>query len=394
MKILVVCQYYYPEPFRITDICEEMVKQGHDVTVVTGIPNYPMGEIYAGYEKGEKREETINGVKVRRCRTVPRKSGIVNRMRNYFSYARSSKKYVKKLNNEFDVVFVNQLSPVMMANAGIAYKNKFGKKLVLYSLDLWPESLCVGGVRQGSFIYKIFEKLSRKVYQSVDTLLITSRMFEGYFMERFGIEKEKIQYLPQYAETQFLELSEKEKTGDFHLLFAGNIGTAQSVHTIIEAARILRGEKIVFDIVGDGKELETLQEEAKDLPNVLFHGRKPLDEMPKYYQMADAAIVTLTADPVISYTLPGKVQTYMAAGKAIVGAINGEGATVLEEAQGGYCGEAENAELFAENIKKLVESGQAEQIGKNNKAYYETHFSKAKFMDGLMNALERAAKGE
>ena len=152
MKVLVICQYYYPEPFRISDICEELVKRGHEVTVITGIPNYPMGEIYDGYRHGKKRDETINGVRVHRCVTIGRKTGAFHRLLNYCSYAISSSAYVSKLEGKFDVVFVNQLSPVMMAAAGINYKKRFNKKLVLYCMDLWPESLVAGGIRRDSIV--------------------------------------------------------------------------------------------------------------------------------------------------------------------------------------------------------------------------------------------------
>ena len=154
MKILVICQYYSPEPFRHSDICEELVKRGHEVTVVTGLPNYPMGKIYDGFRHGKKRDEQINGVKIHRCFIIGRRHGAIFRFLNYYSYAISSHFYVKHLKDDFDVVFVNQLSPVMMAKAGITYKKKHNKKLVLYCLDLWPESLVAGGITRGSFIYK------------------------------------------------------------------------------------------------------------------------------------------------------------------------------------------------------------------------------------------------
>ncbi len=383
MNILVICQYYYPEPFRLSDTCEELVRQGHSVTVVTGTPNYPMGEIYPGYENGQKSDEVLNGVQIHRCKTAPRKTGAVNRLKNYFSYAAESKKYIKTLSDEFDVVFVNQLSPVMMAEAGIAYKKKYGKKLVLYCLDLWPESLCVGGIKKDSLIYKVFDRISRRIYRSADEILITSRSFKEHLSQKFDISEDKITYLPQYAEAQFLDLKEKEPTEDFNLVFAGNIGAAQSIDTIIKAARILKDEKILFHIVGDGSEFENLKALAADLPRVIFHGRKPIEEMPKYYEMADAMLVTLTKDPIISLTLPGKVQTYMAAGKPVVGAIDGETALVLNEAQGGYCGRAEDEKALAENILALMHSGKATEIGKANREYYLANFSKEKFIENL-----------
>ncbi len=386
MKILVVYQHYYPEPFRITDICEELVRKGHDVTVVTGVPNYPMGEIYPGYENGQKMDEVINGVKVHRCKCAPRKTGVINRVKNYFSYPRKSKKYIKMLGGDFDVVFANQSSPVMMAEAGILYKKKHGKKLVLYCLDLWPDSLCVGGIKRGSLIYKIFGAISKKIYRFADEILVSSKSFSQYMTENFGIEKERINYLPQYAETQFFDLQEKELGEEFNLLFAGNIGTAQSIDTIIDAAEILKDEKIKFHIVGEGVELERLKLKAQNLPNVIFYGRKPLEEMNEYYQMADAMLVTLIDDAVVGLTLPGKVQTYMAAGKPIVGAINGETAIVLNEAQGGYCGKAQDEKELAENIKKLIKSGNAIEIGRNNRKYCIENFSKDGFINKLIDS--------
>ncbi len=389
MKILVICQYYYPEPFRVSDICEALVEQGHEVTAVVGTPNYPMGEIYPGYDGGQRMDEIINGVKVHRCITIPRKTGKLNRLRNYFAYPSASLKYVKTLPDDFDVVFVNQLSPVMMAEAGIWYKKKHNKKLVLYCLDLWPESLCVGGIKRNSLTYKAFKHISGRIYRNADEILVTSRSFRDYLVNMFGIPDNRIIYLPQYAEAQFINLDAKEKTEAFNLLFAGNIGTAQSVDTIIDAARILQNESVIFHIVGDGIELNKLKSKAKDLPNVVFYGRKPIEDMPQYYGMADAMLVTLTDDPIISLTLPGKVQSYMAAGKPIVGAINGETALVLGESQCGYCGRAEDGKTLAENILKLMRSGDAAQIGRKNREYYINTFSKEKFMDVYVKALMR-----
>ncbi len=391
MRILVVCQYYYPEPFRITDICEELVRHGHEVLVVTGTPNYPMGKIYPGYENGQKTDEVVNGVNIHRCKTAPRKTGALRRVINYLSYPIVSKKYIKTLDERYDVVFINQLSPVMMAEAGVWYGKKHKKRIVLYSLDLWPESLCVGGIKKKSVIYKVFKAISKRVYRAADEILVTSYSFQDYFKGMFGIADNKISYLPQYAETQFLNLRGKEQGEIFHLLFAGNIGAAQSVGTIVEAAKLLRDEKVLFHILGDGIELEGLKRQAEGLANIVFYGRKPIEEMPKYYEMADAMLVTLTDDPVMSFTLPGKVQSYMAAGKPIIGAINGETSTILHASQGGYCTEAKNAEALAESIRALMCSKKANEIGSMNRDYYIAHFSKEAFIDQLLKVLSKKA---
>lgn len=391
MKILVICQYYSPEPFRITDICEELVKKGHEVTVVTGIPNYPMGRIYDGYRHGEKRDEVINGVKVHRCFTIDRRSGAIWRFLNYYSYMFSSTRYAAKLKDSFDVVFVNQLSPVMMANAGIKYKKKHNAKVVLYCLDLWPESLVAGGVRRGSAIYNFFHKASEKIYKAVDSILVTSRSFEEYFEKEFGITE--TQYLPQYAEALFTpEMCKKQPSDTIDLMFAGNIGAAQSVDTIIRAAELTQDiPNLRWHIVGDGSEYEKLRAMAQGMGQVIFYGRKPIEEMPKYYAMADAMLVTMQKDPVLSLTLPGKVQTYMAAGKPIIGAVDGETPFVVAEAECGICGGAEGADTLAENVRAFVMMDR-EQLGKNAKAYYDEHFDKQMFIEHLERALESESK--
>lgn len=389
MKILLICQYYSPEPFRITDISEELVKRGHEVTVVTGVPNYPMGRIYDGYRHGKKRDEVINGVKVHRCFTIGRRSGVVWRFLNYYSYMFSSTHYVSKLKDRFDVVFVNQLSPVMMANAAIKYKKKHHTKVVLYCLDLWPESLVAGGVKRGSAIYNFFHKVSEKIYKAVDSILITSRSFAEYFEEEFEITSSK--YLPQYAEASFtLEMCKKNPDDTIDLMLAGNVGTAQSVDTIIKAAALCKDiPNLRWHIVGDGIALLDCKKMAEkfEVP-VIFHGRQPVEQMPRYYAMADAMLVTMKKDPIISLTLPGKVQSYMAAGKPIIGAIDGETSFIISKAGCGICGGAEDADALAANVRAFIGMDK-KQLVENSRAYYEEHFEKKMLIDKLEEILKR-----
>lgn len=390
MRILVICQYYYPEPFRITDICEELVKHGHTVDVVTGIPNYPMGTVYEGYQNGKKRDESINGVNIHRCFTIERKHGAVYRFLNYYSYAFSSSRYVSKLGSDYDVVFVNQLSPVMMANAGIKYKKKYNKRLVLYCLDLWPESLIAGGIKRGSFIYKLFHKTSLNIYKQADKILLTSKSFASYFENEFGITN--TEYLPQYAESIFTpEQCAKKPNGTIDLMFAGNIGAAQSVKTIIEAANLTKDVlNLRWHIVGDGSELENAKMLTNDygLTSVFFHGRQPIEKMPAFYAMADAMLVTMQNDPVISLTLPGKVQTYMAAGKPIIGVLSGETARVIQESLCGICVDSCDCQgLAVAAMNFYSDQSQWESYRSNSREYYEKHFNKETFIDWLQIAL-------
>lgn len=366
-----------------------MNRRGHEVQVVTGYPNYPEGILYDGYGKGKHIDEIINGVKVHRCYTVPRQTGAIKRLLNYYSYALSSTVYVNSKDcvasdgKPFDVVFCNQLSPVMMASAAIAYKKKYKVPVIMYCLDLWPESLIAGGIKRESKIYKFFHCVSRKIYKQMDKILVTSCMFSGYLSKEFGIKKEKIEYLPQYAEGIFEQVSPRKADGVFNFMFAGNIGIVQSVETIIKAASILKEEPVKFHIVGGGTDLERLQEMGKDLENVVFYGRRPLEEMPDFYAKADAMLVTLTNDPVLSLTLPGKVQSYMAVGKPIIGAIDGETKVTIENAQCGFCGKADNADELAENVRKFIKSEKKVAMGQNARKYYEENFQEKLFMDKL-----------
>ena len=390
-KILVVCQYYYPEPVRITDICEELVKRENEVTVITDIPNYPMGDIYEGYSLKEKRDEVINGVKVHRCLTIPRKKNAIMRLLNYHSFSFFSKLYVGRIKEEYDVVLINQLSPVMMANAGIKYAKKHNKKLVMYCLDIWPESLCAGGIKKNSLIYKIYFIISKKIYRKMDKILVTSKSFIPYISENFDIDKSKFEYLPQYAESIFMP-EECRKTPDenIDLVFAGNVGKAQSIDTILEAAKILKDRKnLYWHIVGDGQELQNAKDKARreDLDHVIFYGRRPLEDMPKYYKMADAMLVTLCGDSLISQTIPGKVQTYMAAGKPIIGSANGETKEVIEEANCGFCGSADNAQELANAVVNFIDSNNKEDIGNNSYDYYQKHFEKNNYINELIKHL-------
>lgn len=397
MKILVICQYYYPEPFRISDICEEMVKRGHEITVVTGTPNYPEGEIYKGYEDNAHADEVINGVYVHRCPIFPRKRGALHRILNYFSYPWQAKKYVKNLmasdGKPFDVVFVNQLSPVMMAEPAIAYKKRYGTPVVMYCLDLWPESLVAGGIKKDSFVYRIFHTLSKRIYQSMDQILITSKMFREYLINEFNIQESIIEYLPQYAEDIFEKLPYKEPGDVINLVFAGNIGAAQSLDTIVEAARQLTDENVHFHIVGDGTERKRLEMKAQGLRNITFYGRRPLEEMPSFYEMADAMLVTLSADPILSLTLPGKIQSYMAAGKPIISAANGETAAIIELAKCGFVGEAENVNMLVSNIKKFIGYNKKKQLGDSAYTFYTNYFNRKCFFKDLVKVINREREG-
>lgn len=395
MKILVVCQYYYPEPFRINVICEKLAARGHEVAVVTGEPNYPEGEIYPGYEGHSRADELLNGVRVHRCPIAPRKKGAFRRAVNYYSFVRKAKAYINsgkcraQDGSDFDIVFIYQLSPVIMADPALTYKKKHSVPAALYCLDLWPESLIAGGVKRSSPIFAHYRRSSKRIYRSVDKLFVTSRFFRNYMTEEFGISSERVTYLPQYAEEIFSDVAPKAEGETVTLVFAGNIGAVQSIDTLLAAAEKLKAEPVRFIIVGGGSELERIEREAnaKNLGSVEFAGRRPLEEMPKYYSMADAMLITLNADPFLSRTLPGKMQSYMASGRPIIGAIDGEAADVIRAADCGFVGRAEDADELAGNIMRFVKSPRKAEMGRNSRKYYEENFEESRFIEKLESEL-------
>lgn len=368
---------------------------GHEVHVITDVPNYPMGYIFPEYKGGKRRKEERNGVRIFRTFTIGRRSSTLFRLLNYYSFATSSTLFSWGLKKDYDVVFTIQASPIMMVNAALSYAKRAKKKCLFYTMDLWPASLSAGGISEGSPIYKLFRWVSKRLYRRADRILITSGMFREYLKENFRIADDGIGYLPQYAAAQFDHLPDTEKKDTVDLMFAGNVGAAQSLTTVLQAAELLQDEPgLRWHIVGDGSELENLKRLAREkkLSNVIFHGRKPPEEMPRYYAMADAMIVTLTADPFVGMTLPAKVQSYMAAGKPVLAAAGGEIPQVLQAAGCGFCAEAENGPAFAQAVRQFLVCPDQKQLGKNARAYYENHFTRDQFMKTLEQELIKLCK--
>lgn len=395
MKILVVCQYYYPEQFRINDICESLVKRGNEVTVLTGLPNYPEGIVKKEYKFFKKRKENINGVNVIRCFEIGRRKGFVYRILNYISYMVSASVKSIFLKGDFDLVYVYQLSPITMAVPAIVYKKTHkNKKIHLYCLDLWPESLLVENFSKDGKVYKILKKISKKIYKNCDYISVTSRSFIDYFKDKLEINKD-ITYIPQYAEDIYTHrdnIVEKGKVTNF--VFAGNIGRAQSVETIIKAANELKNEKIIIHIVGDGSSLEDCKKmkDSMKLENVIFYGRKSIDEIEEYYNLADAMIITLSNNDIISKTIPGKLQSYMSAGKPIIAAIGGETYKIINDAKCGYCVEAEEYNKLAIIMRKFANDTleKRKEMSENSYSYYQNNFNK----ENVINKIEKELKEE
>lgn len=398
MRILVVTQHYWPEPFNFADICEGLAERGFEVTVLTGLPNYPDGDIYPGYAGGHNRIQEHNGVRIVRAPLVPRGHNPVQRVLNYYSFPAAAYRVALGIDPDFDVIVTFQSSPVMQAEPAVRIAEETGIPLLHYVIDIWPECLLAGGVRRDSAVYNHFAKVSAGIYGKADRLAVTSPRFKGYLEELVG-RPVSVFDLPQYAEDIFAGADPGLAPAGYgpdriNLTFAGNVGAAQSVDTLVCAAAILANdERFLFHVVGSGSELDRCKRLAAELgaPNVVFHGRHELEEMPSYYAASDAMVATFADDPVLGLTLPRKIQSYMAAGKPIVASVTGEAERVIGEAGCGFCCAAGDAEGLAIACMKLAYVGRAERarMGEAGRLYYQRNFSRESFFETLESELKK-----
>lgn len=406
MRILVVCQHYWPEPFNTADVCEGLVRRGHEVTAITALPNtgMPGNDIPEEWRDRALRDQVVNGVRVLRVPLHPRLSGAANRVMNYLSFWRNANRLARMLPDEFDVVLGYQFSPVMQVDPGLVYARRHGKKMLLYCFDLWPISLTAGGFSEGSLPYKWMEAVSKRIYRCVDRIAVTSPLFDEYFRNGLGIQREDSAYLPQYADDVFSSHGELPLPVGFdpekvNLTFAGNVGQAQSVVTIIEAASLLADDdRIVFHIVGSGSRLDDCKNRSRELgvSNVVFHGRKPLEDMPGYYAASDAMLVTFEDSPMATYTLPRKATTYLAAGRPVLAALSGESARVVKEAQCGLSCNTADAAGLARITRQFADlpASDRERMGIAARSYYVAHFTKELFFKKLESLLSELMEEE
>jgi glycosyltransferase involved in cell wall biosynthesis len=402
MKILVVSQYFWPESFIINDLVKILSMQGHTVKVLTGKPNYPDGAIFDGYcASGCTEENYESSVAVYRAPLRPRgSSGAKNLILNYFSFiVNGIRFYPRAVKNEhFDAILVFAPSPITSVIPAIYLKWKLKSHLAVWVQDLWPESLSATGFVKNKMALGAVGWLVRGIYAFVDTLLVQSNAFRKP-VSRYAHSEKIIYYPNSYQDVPSAinpTLIAKELIGEldnhFCLLFAGNLGTAQSVETLVEVADKLRHlPKLRIVLVGSGSMSKWIgeQKQLRQLDNLILAGRYPLDEMPHFFSRADGLLVTLKQDPTFSYTIPSKVQAYLAAGRPIIAALDGEGARVVQEAGAGLVCAAEDAQGLADRIEQLflMTGEQRESMGRAGRAYYLEHFEMGRQSQRLVEIL-------
>ncbi|WP_185021851.1 glycosyltransferase family 4 protein [Pseudomonas poae] len=366
LNIAIVTQYFYPESFIINDIVEELAALGHGVEVFTGQPNYPEGETYEGYDQNACSEHLYrDSIKVHRAPLRPRKTGgAKNLVLNYLSFVINGIRFFPKKNagKQFDAIIVFAVSPITAAIPAIVLKRSSGAHLMVWVQDLWPETLKATGFIKNPFLLKVVGLLVRFIYAQTDTILVQSEAFVSSAAKYAA--KDKIVYYPNSYRIPSVDVDAADRlpleinqllSSNFCVVFAGNLGFAQSLETIIDAAKALGHLDCKIVVVGSGSRLEWMREQKRQhhLDNLELVGRLPSSLMPELFSKSEALLVTLKRDEIFTLTIPSKVQAYMAAGKPILAALDGEGARVVAQAGAGLCSQAEDAAALARNIEML-----------------------------------------
>ena len=395
MHILVVSQFFYPESFRYNDIAVEFAKRGYKVTVLTGIPNYPMGKFFPGYSWTKKRREKWNGIDIIRIPIIPRGKNYFGMILNLYSFVVSGWLWNQANDIHADIVFSFESSPFHQLKVGCWYAKKHKVPHYAYVQDLWPENFeTVTGIHNRLIVGPI-DTMVDKIYSQLDKIFVTSPAFvEAVVNRKKTVDRNKVIYWPQYAEEFYRPIPKQniESIPDdncFKIAFTGNIGYAQGLDILPRTAMLLKGEDIRFIIVGDGR---YLTEFIKLINNYnvndmfILIPRVESKRIPEILSVCDAGFVSFSNNALWEKTIPAKMQSYMACGKAIVASAAGETKRIIEESGCGICCELGSAESLAQGIRELSKDDIIIR-GAKARAYFEKHFQKTMLIDKMVEYL-------
>lgn len=398
MKILIVTQYFWPESFRINDLALGLKERGHEVTVLTGMPNYPTGHFFHGYHFLSPKKEFFHDIPVLRVPLVPRGNGQRWRLAmNFISFAFCASLLAPfRCRGKFDAIFVYEPSPITVGIPALVLKKLKSIPIFFWVQDLWPESLSATGAIQSKWVLNSVKHLVRFIYRRCDRVLVQSEGFIPH-VTAVGADPKRVVYFPNWAESLYVPIKGDRDGIDandlpkgFRVLFAGNIGHAQSFETFLDAAqRLGQYPHIQWIVLGDGHRRIWLEEQIA-IRGLSFcvHllGKKPAEHMPRYFASADVLLVMLRKDPFFAATIPSKVQSYLACGRPIIASLEGTGAEVIKNAGAGIVCEPGDGESLANAVLDLSERSKSERSFMADQArhYYECHFER----NMLLNRLE------
>ncbi len=399
MKILIFSQHFWPESIRINDVAQSLHDAGHEITVLTGQPNYPGGRVFDGYSAASTGVEHFGGICVHRVPLVPRGQGSAWQLAaNYLSFMLSSVLFGawRLRGQHFDVVFVYGSSPLLQAIGAIALARLKRCPVVTWVQDLWPQSLQATGYVKSPRLLAAVASVVRWIYARQQLVLVQSPGFVEP-VRQFAPTGLPIRMHPNSAETQAAGAGPPALVlpVGFNVVFAGNLGIAQALDSVLDAAEQLQGmTDLHFVLVGSGQRSAWLAEQvrARGLPNVHLAGRYAPHQMQAILAQAQALLVSLLDDPAMELTVPSKVQTYLAAGRPIVAALGGEGARVVVEAGAGLtCPPADGAALAdaIRHLRALPESTRM-RFGTEGRRYYDQHYAPERLTPMLVAHLQDA----
>lgn len=387
--ILVVSQYFYPEYFRINDICTELINRGYKITVLTGIPNYPAGKFYKGYGWFQKRKEVWNGMEIIRLPIISRGHSPLRLVLNYYSFVISGFFWTICTNLKADYVFTFEVSPLIQAWVGVWFSYRRKVPNYLYVQDLWPSNLEVVGGIHNTTILNYYGKMATKIYKRCDVIFATSPSFVKEIQKRRPGNRDQVVYWPQYAEGIYKRVIGKRipkiqnsKEKYLKIIFTGNIGYAQGLDILPKIAK--RVEDIVFVIVGNGRYKKQFIEEIRDVnEKFVFVDMQPAEKIPELLCACDVAFISFMDNPLFEKTIPAKLQSYMACGMPILASASGETQRIIEEAKCGICCKIGSVEEVVDAISVLkgYDHQKLQKLGDNSIRYVKKHFDKDTLLD-------------
>jgi glycosyltransferase involved in cell wall biosynthesis len=337
VRVLLLTQYYHPEPVeKVHDLARGLVRRGHEVEVLTGFPCYPVGKIYAGYRQRLVRREELDGVKILRVPQIPDHSrSAVRRAVYYLSFAVAAAAVGPMTARRPDVIIVYQAAlPVGLTGRFLGAL--FGAPYVLDVVDLWPESVTSSGFVRSPFVEGVIRTVVKFIYAGAARISLVTDGFRRK-VEAMGVDPANLTVIENWMPSETYRMEKPDPalaaieglSGKFVVMYAGNMGEAQGLRTVIEAAGQLRDERdICFALVGSGTEYEVLRGLAaeRSLENVRFLGRRSPAEMPGLYALADVLLVHLKPDLLTDVSIPSKTFAYMSTGKPVIMAVRGDAA--------------------------------------------------------------------
>ena len=396
--ILVVSQYFHPEPFRINDICKDLVKRGYKVTVLTGIPNYPEGKFYPGYSWFKRRKETWEGIDIIRIPLLPRGKTSVGMVLNYFSFVVSGFFWKLFTRLKADVIFSFETSPMTQVLISVWYAKRRKLRHILYVQDIWPERVVMATGIKTELIIGPLRKMSTYIYRNTDKILTTSPSFREDIRSYIPDTPEKVDYWPQYAEEFYRPLPraatpEIPDNGKFKVIFTGNIGQTLGLDVLVRTATLLKDQPVEFVIVGDGRYREQMERYIQELDvqeSFRMIPRQPAERIPELLAACDAAFASFMDNKTIS----AKLQSYLACGMPVIAADDGETRRIVQEAICGLCCAFGDEKGLAEIICQMMSHPELPEMKKRARAYFEANFEKTMLMDELEVLLKRMIKEE